>query len=336
MAVREGAWDCPLCGRKRNRGPDKICVGCGKPRDVSVPFYLPEDAAEVTSAAALTAARSGPDWTCTQCSHANGGDAQFCGNCGMDRRDLAMARTASVVPVGVATPVPRRNRGCWGCSIGCFGAILLFLLLLWAGRPVERGLTVSGHEWKRVVNTEVFTTVVEDAWEGEVPRGVRLRSRRREVHHVNKLPDGYTTRQVTRQVPNGTRKVKTGTRDNGNGYFEDVFREETVYKTVTETVREPRYRDDPVYRMKHVYEIEKWIPSQQAIGTGQNLAPVWPALARGTRETSRTETFIVHFRDDAGTDYTLDTYNEGQWRALQDGQKVKAKVQGRHVNEVLP
>ena len=50
MAIREGAWDCPVCCRKGNRGPEKFCGGCGSPRGPEVKFYLPDDAAEVTEA----------------------------------------------------------------------------------------------------------------------------------------------------------------------------------------------------------------------------------------------------------------------------------------------
>jgi hypothetical protein len=68
MAIREGAWDCPACGQKRNRGPEKCCGACGSPRGTDVKFYLPEDAQEVTDEEALKKAKSGPDWNCQYCN----------------------------------------------------------------------------------------------------------------------------------------------------------------------------------------------------------------------------------------------------------------------------
>lgn len=342
MAVREGAWDCPLCGRKRNRGPHKHCAGCGKPRDVSVPFYLPEDAREVEGDEKRKAA-AGPDWTCTFCSSANAGDAQFCGECGADRRDLAMTRKVTETrttpaPVASSTPVKAAKTGGMCCSLGCGGMLVFLLLVIWLGRPVEKTLRITGHEWRRTIQTEVFRTVTEDAWEGEVPPGARRRSSRRELHHVNKVQRGYDTREVSKEVKTGTRKVKVGTRDLGNGYFEDVYEEKPIYKTVREKVREPRYVDEPVYRTKHVYEIDKWVPGTALSSRARDLAPVWPAVrsARNFRESGRQSTYVLFFADDQGHTYELETTDEAKWRAQPDGKRVKAMVSGDNVVEIKP
>ena len=82
MAIREGAWDCPMCGRARNRGPDKHCGGCGAPRGADVRMYLPEDAREVVDEAEVTRAKAGPDWTCAFCGGDNPGANAFCSGCG--------------------------------------------------------------------------------------------------------------------------------------------------------------------------------------------------------------------------------------------------------------
>jgi zinc finger protein len=77
VAIREGAWDCPHCGRKGNRGPEKYCGGCGAPRGEDVPFYLPDDAPEVVEAEKLKRAQAGPDWTCPFCEADNPADHAF-------------------------------------------------------------------------------------------------------------------------------------------------------------------------------------------------------------------------------------------------------------------
>ena len=59
MTIREGAWDCPACGRRRNRGPLAHCPGCGRPRGPEVRFYLPDDAREVTDQAEIEQGQAG-------------------------------------------------------------------------------------------------------------------------------------------------------------------------------------------------------------------------------------------------------------------------------------
>ena len=89
MAIREGAWDCPACDRKRNRGPRKYCPSCGTPRAPDVPFYLPEDAPEVTDLEALRKAKAGPDWKCNFCGADNAADYAHCTGCGASRDGAA-------------------------------------------------------------------------------------------------------------------------------------------------------------------------------------------------------------------------------------------------------
>src|SRR5688572_14519587 len=110
MAIREGAWDCPHCGRKGNRGPEKYCGGCGAPRGEDVQFYLPADAPEVTEAKALERAKAGPDWTCSFCEADNPSTNAFCSSCGAGRdgskpREIVEHRK-DAAPLPVAPPPP--------------------------------------------------------------------------------------------------------------------------------------------------------------------------------------------------------------------------------------
>ena len=108
MALREGAWDCPVCGRKGNRGPDKFCGGCGSPRGPEVELYLPEDAPEVTEAEALKRAQAGPDWICPYCQGDNPATNTFCSGCGAPR-DGAKTRQVTEQRDGAA---PRWSSPC--------------------------------------------------------------------------------------------------------------------------------------------------------------------------------------------------------------------------------
>ena len=246
MAIREGAWDCPVCGRKRNRGPDKFCGGCGSPRGPEVQFYLPDDAPEVTEAEALKRAAAGPDWICPYCDADNPAVNAFCSGCGaprdaaktrevVEQRFDAPAAPPSPQPLAAPPPAERRSsRLKKGFGLGCLGLVALIALVVFLGRPKSTTLTVTGFHWLRTIAVEELRPVTEQAWEGEVPGGARILGRSREVHHVDHIQIGTETRTrtVSERVQTGTERVKVGTRDLGNGYFEDVYEDRPIYETV--------------------------------------------------------------------------------------------------------
>lgn len=355
MAIREGAWDCPHCGRKRNRGPEKFCGGCGAPRGEDVHFYLPDDAREVIEADELRRAQAGPDWTCAFCEADNPSDYAFCSSCGASRegstaRPVVEQRTDTppVTPVPLAAtppepppPAPGRPWLKRGCQIGCLGLVAVFFLLWLIGRPRERVLTVTGHRWERTIAVEELRTVTEEGWEGELPSGARSLSSRREVHHTNRVQIGTETRTrtVSERVQTGTEHVKVGSRDLGNGYFEDVYEDRPVYedRDHEETYQEPVYREDPVYRVKHRYEVDKWMPAREAKAGASDLSPEWPDAGLGAkqREGQRTEVYEVLFDDREGDSRVYRARDELEWRSFQPGASYRAKVRTREVVEIL-
>lgn len=348
MAIREGAWDCPHCGRKGNRGPEKYCGGCGAPRGEDVQFYLPPDAPEVTEAKALERAKAGPDWTCSFCEADNPSTNAFCSSCGASRdgsqvrqvvehrKDAAQAVAAPPPP----TPVnPKLKRG---CQIGCLGLAALLVLFWFLGRPKETTLTVTGHTWERTLDVEEQRTVVEEGWEGELPAGARSLSGRREVHHHNRVRIGTETRTrtVTDRVQTGTERVKVGERDLGNGYFEDIYEDRPVYeeREREETYEEPVYREDPVYRVKHRYEVDKWVTARQERAEGRDLAPFWPEIRPGPKQRvgQGTQYYEVLFEDGEGAGRAYRARDEAEWRSFEPGASYRAKVRSNgEIVEIL-
>ncbi|HEX6903789.1 MAG TPA: zinc ribbon domain-containing protein [Thermoanaerobaculia bacterium] len=341
MAIREGAWDCPACGRKGNRGPEKFCGGCGNPRGPEVKFYLPEDAAEVTDAAALEQAKTAPDWHCPYCDADNRDANAFCSGCGAPRDGAA---TRQVVEHRFDAPPPpppqplkpqEPGKGALfkkGCAIGCLGLVLLVALFAWLGRPKSKDLTVTGHHWLRSIQVEELRPVQEQAWEGEVPSGARTLSSSREVFRVNKIQIGTETRTrtVSERVQTGTERVKVGTRDLGNGYFEDVYEDRPVYETQEreETYEEPVYREEPVYKKRYRYEIDKWVEDREAKAEGEDLLPAWPdpELDKNEREGTKKEEYTVLFQDSDGEAARYKAPNEQTWRSFEPGRSYKGKV----------
>lgn len=357
MAIREGAWDCPLCGRKKNRGPHKFCGGCGAPRGEDVRFYLPEDAREVTDEAELQRARIGPDWICPYCEGDNPADNAFCSGCGAPRdgaktRQVVEHRNPPPIPVATPPPVPLVSPGTTpstktgflkkGCGFGCLGLVLILGLLMFLGRDREAALTVEGVAWERTIPVEALRTVTEEAWEDQLPAGARVVSRNRQIRGHNRVQIGTETRTrtVSERVQTGTESVKVGTRDLGNGYFEDVYEDRPVYSTETreESYEEPVYREDPIYAIKVRYESEKWVPSREEKAAAEDHSPQWPdpRLAENEREGQRQETYEVRFVDADGDRFVYKPADESEWRRFPPGDSVRAEVRpGGEVVRIL-
>lgn len=368
MAIREGAWDCPHCGRKGNRGPVKFCPGCGSPRGEGVQFYLPDEAPEVTEAKALERAKAGPDWTCAFCESDNPAGDPFCSSCGASREGGAPRPViehpfppAAPAPVATAPPPPKKA-GCGRWKIlGCGCLAILFVLALLIGIGSRNGgsgsrslvqqeeqevdvlLTPSGFHWQRTVEVEASRMVTREAWEGEVPSGARILSSRRDVYRTERVQTGTETRTrtYTEQVQSGTERVKTGVRDLGNGYFEDVYEDRPVYRDVErrESYQEPVYRDNPIYKTKIRYEIAEWQSVRQEQAAGDDQSPVWPQprLGSGEREGNRGETYEVVFHDPQGKTQTYTARDENEWRSYQQGQPYRAttKLLGGGIKKIL-
>lgn len=197
-------------------------------------------------------------------------------------------------------------------------------------RDIE--LEVEGVRWARAVGVEEYRQVTLEAWEDAVPPDARVVSRRREVHHHDRVkvgshvvPEHYTervrvgshteTEYYTEREQDGTESYKCGTRNKGNGYFEDVYCTRPVYRNVTksrsrrvddyQTVTRTRdkvvedFEDVPVYRTKVEYTVKRWMPADTAEARGTDLKPFWPQVTTGPtrREGRRTESYVVLLRD---------------------------------------
>lgn len=314
MVIREGKWRCRYCSNV-NRGAELACGGCGAQRDKDVVFFLEDDAPEVTDERLLAVAHAGADWLCQFCQTSNRPELTQCVQCGAEKgtspsrpvREILGASTpvAPLSAAAPATPKTPRSRGCL--------ATLVVLLLLGMGlcatttyfalRKTNETLTVAGFEWQRAIPVEAFRTVRDSAWEDAVPRDARVVSRRREVHHTD-------------QVQTGTRQVKVGTRDKGNGFFEDVYEDRPVYA------------GHDVYAVKVTYDVERWQPARNAEAKGGDRRPRWPdvSLASNEREARRTETYVVRLVGAKRT-YRMEL-PLARWEQLEEGRRYEAVIRG--------
>lgn len=355
MAIREGAWDCPACGRKRNRGPEKHCAGCGHPRGPEVEFYLPDDAEEVADAGALEKAEAGPDWICPYCGGDNAASYSHCTGCGAARdgaeeRPVVEHREEPAKPPeppaaaeesGEKPPRPRAKGKKKGCGrLGCLGLLVLAALAFFFLRPKDTTVTATSFAWERAVEVEALVTATEEAWEDEVPAGAEVLRRWQEADDTERVQTGteIRTRTVTERVQTGTEKVKVGVRDLGNGYFEDIYEDRPVYEMVEreETYEAPVYSEEPVMRARVRYRIDRWQKERTERAQGQGRSPFWPPVRPGPREREgeRSESYTVTFTDLEGRSVLFTTTDEGGWRRIEPGHSYRAKVSGGKVRRV--
>lgn len=334
MAIREGAWDCPVCGLKGIPGSSKHCGGCGNARGDDVQFYLPEGAREVTEEEEKRRAGAGPDWKCPYCNGENPGSNSHCSGCGSSADGTEKRATKVTLTNPPKPPAPDGPNWMKRIMTGCCLLVLLFFVGCWVLTQTKAmPLKVQSMSWQRSIDVEVLGLVTEEGWQdkGEVPPNARILSRSRQVRETKKVQTGThtATRTVSESVQTGTKKVKVGTKDMGNGYFEDVYEEQPVYedKQREETYQTPDYRDEPVYDTKVRYEVEKWHKESEANSSGSDNKPSWPTVQEGPkrRAGARREAYKISLTGEDGS-YTFEPKTEANFTSFSQGQTVEGSV----------
>lgn len=277
---------------------------------------------------------------------------------------------------------------------------LLFLLAIFMLIPNETKLVVTGFSWERSIDTEQEKTFTEQGW--SIPLGGRILKSEIKFHYNNKILDHYDTKyrdlskkvldhyktvyddyteevrdgyetktkRVSERVKTGTKKVKTGTRSKGNGYFEDTYsyepvyetkyrtetyqvlkyktihkkreRKEAVYKTVyyKESYEDPVYRYEPVNDPYYTYDIERWIPFGVEKAKGLDKNPYWPVLnlLAKQREAAKKEIYTITLSSLKEKDGKKETYSLtlplSEWMSYEYGEIVKAVFVGSSLQKI--
>jgi len=228
-------------------------------------------------------------------------------------------------------------------------------------RDIE--LVVERVEWVRSIEVEEYRQVTEEDWEDEVPADAKVISRRQDVHHYDHVktgshtvPEYYTervrtgshteTEHYTEREQSGTERYQCGTRNKGNGYFEDVYCTRPEYRTVTksrsrqvddyQTVTRSRdrvvedFKDVPVHRTKVSYSVKRWIPADTVVAQGADLKPYWPKVTVNAKKRAgqQTETYRVFFHDAQGKKPYERQVGADEFALFTTGSTCRARVNG--------
>lgn len=292
--VVEGYWICPKCETK-NKGSKQGCSACGAVRDENVEFFCDDDAPVITDEKEIEAAMAGPDWICEFCGNTSPASAKNCTGCGSPREgakkrketeetfgDTKSSSKKDPKPKTVKTPVPAKPLPL-AAKIGCGIFALLFLIFIsLACSESKTKVQITASSWALEIDTETYQTCTETAWKSELPTAAKQISSSREIRRYNKVADGkeMVTENYTVKVKTGTKKVKTGRVNKGNGRFVNKYKNVAVYKTENKTrrVSRTRYKQVPVYEMKIKFTIDRWKSSKTFKASGTNSLPVWPKV----------------------------------------------------------
>ena len=179
-------------------------------------------------------ARAGADWKCKYCSADNRAGTMDCHQCGAGP-DGAVRRAETLVPVTPAGP-PAKKGPSAKVVLAILGGVFAFIgVTVWLlfVRTTSLQVVVESAAWVKTAQVEERRTKAEGAWQDKVPAGARV--------------VGKETRKRPKQVQDGTKRIKVGQKDLGNGMFEDVYEEKP--NMVTKDV------DDTWVR----YEVDTWV-----------------------------------------------------------------------------
>jgi len=309
MTIRMGYWDCPSCGAKKNMGPNATCAGCGLARGPNIAFYTDDSAPVVEDPELVARARAGADWKCKYCNADNRAGVLDCQQCGAGP-DGSVRRQEKFTAIASAKPTARFAT--WqkvlAVVLGVASAIGLLIYFLFV-RTTALEVTVESVAWVKTVEVQELTTDRREGWKDDVPSGARTL--------------GSKTKSRTKTVQDGTKKVKTGRKDLGNGMFEDIYKEEPnmVQKEVDDTWVS--------------YEVEEWrrsdlLKSESTDGTEPDDPEPKGKMGSRRRIGERTNNAVFQLKGKNGKSYSYEvaasTAGAGAITKYEVGKKYTAQI----------
>lgn len=322
---KEPDWYCEYCN-SLNSASDSVCKGCGASRSESRKNYFdiqkekkppessppsePVNTTETVETAALTDTTETADPT----------------------EMLEPAEPTRSIGRDSGRMRPKRKRILAGAVTSLAFVLVIAVLigaLTWLLRPKTDTLVVTGVGWERSISIEKVKTVEGDGW--SLPSGARLKTSKQEIYGYEKVVDHYetVTEVKTRRVLDHYEEYVSGYRDLGNGYAEEITSKRPVYKTetYTDTSRKPVYRNDPVYRTKYYYEVDKWEFERSVDTKGNDHEPYFGEyrLKSGERKGEESSTYYITAVNSKGKEkrYTL-PYSE--WINVDEGDNLNVVV----------
>lgn len=160
---------------------------------------------------------------------------------------------------------------------------------------------LAGFAWSRTWSLEALKPETFSGW--KVPSDAREVHESRQVHHYDRVKDGYDVHYRTVWKHGKAKMVKQKTR---------------------------RHRDEPVYRTWYEYVRDTWQQVDHGSSAGKDHAPRWPSSMPHPKARQRLVqdgSYSATFADDQGRTWKA-TYDLEAWQALTPDVVMEARIDG--------
>lgn len=333
-------WVCEYCGEQLNSDNDKFCKSCGAPREKEGSNYFEYREKKNLKEKKADSKEDSYDSTPEEkdpISYHDGTDSSEYksddySRFSSSREDVSRRwqRRESARTSIYSDSKDKLNISInWKAVISVILCIAAVIGLVYLFIPKEKDVTILELGWERTISIEKYKTFDESGW--TLPSGARLKYSQSEIHHYEQVIDHYVTktRQVQKERLVGYEDYVVGTRDLGNGYFEEITSSRPVYETYyeNEEYQEPVYKDVPRYQTKYYYEIDRWVYERSVKTAEMNQEPYWGDVILGDkeREGSRNEVYLAKVIDKKNKESTM-YFDYTVWNEFKTDQVVKVKV----------
>ncbi len=309
--IVEGSWICPFCSMK-NRGRNIKCEGCGQARG-EVEFIYEEEG-EICEDG-----DTGPDWLCAYCGFSNVFQNNDCNQCGASKSEGKNREVTEVdfndigdKKPGIKSPPPSPRKPASPIFKYILFGIIGFLIFaaIIGSCTYDQTVITDNYLWERTIDVDEYKTLTKENWRDSVPSTATILRTDNKIRSYRRVQTGteMVKESYTEKVKNGTKRVKAGRTNLGNGKFKNKYKNVPVYKSITKyrDVRRPVYRKDPVYDKWIKYQNNEWVKIDMKRTHGADNKPRWPDIKENSsaipkvgdqRAGTKKETITVVFKD---------------------------------------
>lgn len=342
IAERGPDWVCDHCDGN-NPNTATTCSSCGNPRtseDASLPVRRYRSRTEIDTSEEATAQMHRDREADRQAKllrwQSSAGNASHAPSASRPPYQGSGFQTFDV-----SQSNPRRN---WLRTIGIGLAILTLIAatiygISWLTAKEVDDVRVIGREYTSWTLLSDYQEVGHSGWSRPSSNAYDI-TQRSEVHHYDKVFDGYETYYTTEKYvcDQETHRVECGeeTVSNGNGTFttKKVYCDETVDIMCERQVehRREKYRDEPVYQTKYYWKQMEWVSRSRSSCPSQTrrdaMEIAYPeASTSSTTKVSGHDYTLTLFLERPGHEVAEHTWSIGKdettWRAYLDGAVFK-------------